>query len=147
MEIEALREKVAPDLFAGFDPAAFPHTSIPAFGLTAAAYSRDDATGEAVSLAIRTALFEHGLNIADPGVLAEIGHRFGVESLGPEQADAAVRADWERGKVRHVKGSPHFFVGDHDWFCPGLVIHHADGGYDVELPREQMHEFYDLALN
>ena len=42
-EVDALRETVAPDLFYGFDPATFPATSIPAFGLAAAAYSLDDA--------------------------------------------------------------------------------------------------------
>ena len=54
-EIDALRATVAPDLFAGFDPKTFPRTSIPAFGLAAAAYRVDDATGEAVSFALRNA--------------------------------------------------------------------------------------------
>ena len=37
-EIEALRSDVAPEMFAGFDAAHFPRTSMPAFGLVAAAY-------------------------------------------------------------------------------------------------------------
>src|SRR5689334_4372302 len=57
-EIEALRSEVAPQLFAGFDPAAFPRSSIPAFGLAAAAYAVDDEVGLAVSLALREAVFE-----------------------------------------------------------------------------------------
>src|SRR5689334_1102988 len=51
-EIDSLRELVAPDLFAGFDPSSFPTTSVPAFGLVAAAYVIGDPTGEAVSLAV-----------------------------------------------------------------------------------------------
>jgi hypothetical protein len=45
-EVGALREQVAPDLFAGFDPAAFPVTSIPALALAHAAYAVDAPTGE-----------------------------------------------------------------------------------------------------
>jgi len=44
-----IRQQVAPDLFAGFAPAAFPATSLPALALAAAAYERDPATGEQVS--------------------------------------------------------------------------------------------------
>ena len=53
-EVEALRAQVAPDLFAGFDAARFPSTSLPAFGLAAAAYAGSAATGDAVSLAPST---------------------------------------------------------------------------------------------
>src|SRR6478736_5876076 len=77
-EIDALRELVAPDLFAGFDPSSFPATSVPAFGLVAAAYLIGDPTGEAVSLAVRDALFERGLDVTDPEVLHEIGEPYGV---------------------------------------------------------------------
>ncbi len=59
-EIDALREQIAPDLFIGFDAATFPRTSIPAFGLVAAAYAVDDLTGEVMSLALRDASSSEG---------------------------------------------------------------------------------------
>lgn len=37
-QVTELRANVAPELFAGFSPAHFPSTSLPAFALTAAAY-------------------------------------------------------------------------------------------------------------
>ncbi len=146
-EIAALRATVAPDLFVGFDPAAFPRTSMPAFGLAAAAYTVNEQIGEGVSIAIRTALFEDGRDVADPVVLAEIGERFGVRALSPEITAAAVRADWERGRARHVMGSPHFFVGDRDWFCPSLRIRHGEAdAFVIELADETMRDFYAAAL-
>ena len=145
-EIEALRTSVAPELFAGFDAGTFPRTSIPAFALAAAAYTVDDAVGEAVSLAIRDALFEHGRDVADPMVLREIGERHGVVALGPDAASAAVTADWERGRARGVEGSPHFVVGDRDWFCPSLRIRHDENGFQIEVAEETTREFYAMAL-
>jgi predicted DsbA family dithiol-disulfide isomerase len=145
-EIEGLRETVAPDLFTGFDPDTFPATSIPAFGLAAAAYALDDASGEAVSLALRDALFEEGLDITDGEVLDAIGRRFGVERLRGVDAETAVRTDWERGRARHVQGSPHFFVGDRDWFCPSLEITHQGGRFEIRAADETMRDFYTAAL-
>ena len=80
-EVDELRRQVAPDLFRGYDQSAFPHSSLPAFALAAVAYQRDLATGEAVSLALRAALFEEGRNIASPAVLAEIATRHHLRSL------------------------------------------------------------------
>ena len=145
-EIEALRTAVAPDLFTGFDAAQFPTTSIPAFGLVAAAYSLDDSTGEAVSLAVRDALFERGLDVTDADVLRAIGARFGVVPFTGRAAVAACEADWARGKARGVKGSPHFFVGDADWFCPSLVIRHDGDRLDIQLATDSMKNFYAAAL-
>jgi predicted DsbA family dithiol-disulfide isomerase len=145
-EIDALRSEVAPDLFAGFDPAMFPHTSLPAFGLAAAAYEVGEAVGEAVSLAVRDALFEEGRNVAEPDVLREIAGSFGITQLGAAATDASVRSDWERGKARGVQGSPHFFAGDRDWFCPSLDIHHEGARFEVHFDVETMHDFYATAL-
>ena len=69
-EIEALREVVAPDLFVGFDVTRFPTTTLPALSLAAAAYRAGNAAGEAVSLALRTALFEDGRDVSDSEELA-----------------------------------------------------------------------------
>jgi len=78
-------------------------------------------TGEAVSLALRNALFEGGLDISDPDVLSTIVLAECVKSF--DAADRrSVLADWHEGKERGVKGSPHFFCGDADAFCPSLDI-------------------------
>jgi 2-hydroxychromene-2-carboxylate isomerase len=146
MEIAALREQVAPELFAGFDAATFPRTSIPAFGLAAAAYAVGDVTGEMVSLAVRDALFEHGDDISDDSVLRAIGRPFGIEPFDRIIAESAVRTDWERGKARGVQGSPHFFVGDRDWFCPSLDITHVGERFDIQIADEAMRDFYAVAL-
>lgn len=135
-EIEGLRASVAPHLFTGFDPARFPTTSIPAFGLVAAAYDRNDATGLAVALAVRVALFEEGADVADPEVLRSIGAPHGVAPLDAAAAGARTAADWEEGRRRGVVGSPHYFVGDRGFFCPGLRIAQHDGRFDV-APDEQ----------
>ena len=140
-EIDALRATVAPDLFAGFDPKTFPRTSIPAFGLAAAAYRVDDATGEAVSFALRDALFEHGQDVSDSEVLKKVGWAFGLDRPDEATAEAAVREDWKRGVDRGVQGSPHFFVGDRGWFCPSLDIHHRTGGFDISVSDERLREF------
>ena len=145
-EVDALRTDVAPDLFTGFDATTFPPTSIPAFGLAAAAYARDDVTGEAVSLAVRDALFEEGLDIADHDVIGKIASTFGIDLLRPETATAAARSDWDRGRARGVQGSPHFFAGDHDWFCPTLLIRHEGEGFDVQMAQERMRDFYSTVL-
>jgi predicted DsbA family dithiol-disulfide isomerase len=144
-EIDALRETVAPGLFAGFDPATFPTTSIPAFGLAVAAYAVGVETGEAVSLAIRDALFEHGLDVADLDVLRAIGAVHGVEPMERKAADIVIRADWERGKRRGVRGSPHFFADGAQWFCPGLAIEKIDDRFAVAAAAGAR-AFYDAVL-
>ncbi len=145
-EVEALRAQVAPELFAGFDPDLFPLTSIPAHGLGAAAYAVDEATGASVSFALRDALFEEGRDVSEPDVLRDIGRPFGVEPLTGEIAERAVRADWERGKARSVQGSPHFFVGDDSWFCPGLDIRREAEHFDIHVADERLRDFYAAAL-
>lgn len=139
-EVGVLRDTVAPDLFVGFDQAAFPASSLPAMDLVEAAYAVDVATGEAVSLALRTALFEEGCDVSDPGVLAEIAGAHGV-TVDAEVARAAVLADWESGKQRGVRGSPEFFVADQAWFCPVLDISRVDGELRVRVDERSMPEF------
>ena len=127
-EIDEIRPQVAPDAFAGFDPTQFPHSSLPALALTAAAYDRDLATGEAVAMALRHLLFEAGRDVADPAVLAEVAARFDL----PDPAtlgDAAPRAEWRDGQQRGVVGSPHFFLAGESWFCPVLDISRDPAGH------------------
>jgi predicted DsbA family dithiol-disulfide isomerase len=145
-EITALRATVAPDLFTGLDPARFPRTTIPALGLAAAGYRVGDVVGEAVSLRLRQALFEEGRDITDAAELRAIGLEYEVEPLVGPEAEAAVRSDWERGRASNVRGSPHFFVGDRDWFCPSLRIRHEGSAFDVSIDRAALDEFYANAI-
>jgi predicted DsbA family dithiol-disulfide isomerase len=119
--VQDLKSQVAPDLFRRFEPRHFPKTTLPALACAHAAYTKDMKTGEAVSLALRHALFEEGLDISRLEVLSDL-----VESLGVDSFDAAderaVLADWHEGAERGVKGSPHFYCGDSDAFCPSLEI-------------------------
>ena len=123
-EIAALRHSVRPDLFSGFSAETFPQTSMAAFALSAAAdRTGDSALVEEVGMALRDAVFEHGLDIGRPEVVRAVAARFGLTPLDADATAAAVRADWEEGKRRGVLGSPHFFTVDGgSWFCPGLDI-------------------------
>jgi predicted DsbA family dithiol-disulfide isomerase len=125
-EITALRETVAPELFTGFDPAQFPATTIPALALAALAYRRGDRVGEAVSLALRTALFEEARDIANLDELRTIAGAVGLD-LGDRSAEVSVHDDWHEGERRGVVGSPHFFVNGSAFFCPTLDIERVDG--------------------
>lgn len=57
-EIADLRAQVAPDLFTGFDPSAFPTSTIGILGTATLAYEHGAEVGEGFNLAIRDALFE-----------------------------------------------------------------------------------------
>jgi predicted DsbA family dithiol-disulfide isomerase len=119
--VDTLRAEVAADLFTHFDPDHFPTTSLPALALAAAAYRRDDTTGEAVSFALRDALFEEGRDVSDPDVLAGVANAHGLGHPTPDDSEE-VRSDWQEGKSRGVEGSPHFFCGEVEAFCPSLDI-------------------------
>lgn len=129
-EITALKASVRPDLFAAFSVETFPTTSMTAFALTAAAdRTGDPALVEAVGMAVRDAVFEDGVDIGRPELLAPVAARFGLEPLDAHATEAAVRADWDEGASRGVVGSPHFFTPDGgSWFCPGLDIRRDDLG-------------------
>ena len=144
-EIVALQGSVRPDLFKGFAVEAFPKTSMAAFALTAAA----DRTGdpiliEEVGMALRDAVFEQGLDIGRPEVVATVAARFGLTPLDAEGTEAAVRADWDEGKRRGVVGSPHFFTADGgSWFCPGLAISRDNVGNFIVAWKEGSAAFVD----
>jgi len=133
-EVDALRVQVSPDLFTGFDRSRFRNSSLPGLMLAATAYGHSLEAGERVSLALRDALFEDGLDIADDDVLLEIAAGAGVESP-TEGARDKVLADWEEGRQRGVVGSPHCFVGDDGFFCPSLNISRVDGELRVTSDR------------
>jgi predicted DsbA family dithiol-disulfide isomerase len=141
-EIAGLRETVAPDLFEGFDPTHFPATTIPALTLVASAYRRGDRIGEAVSLALRTALFEEGRDIADRDELTSIARSVGVD-VDDRSARASVYDDWHDGQRRGVIGSPHFFVDGKASFCPTLDIERVDGRLQIDFDREAYATFIE----
>jgi predicted DsbA family dithiol-disulfide isomerase len=123
----ALTEQLGVDDFHGLRHDRWPATTIPALNLAASGYERDADTGLAVSLAVRAALFEEGFDVSDPSVLAAIADRHDLAAPGHEAA-AAVRYDYDLGRRRGVTGSPHFWVGHDDFFCPSLDLgHDADG--------------------
>ena len=124
----ALVEQLGVDDFAGLDPDQWPTTTIPALELAAAAYARDMDTGLAVSMDVRAALFEEGLDVSDPSVLTQLRDRHGLEPLD-DQARSAVQADYDEGRRRGVIGSPHFWVDHDNFFCPALDLDRDDAGH------------------
>lgn len=144
-KVRALRDQVAPDLCRGFDERAFPATSMPALRLEAWARRQSADAGERVSLALRVAMFEHGRDIADVGVLREIAASCGVDEPVPV-SDNDVIESWLAGKERGVVGSPHFFAAEGNWFCPSLTITHADGGLRMADNRDGLDWFEGICL-
>ena len=141
LHVRELQDQVAPGQFVHFDPEHFPTTSLPALACTHAAYRKDLRTGEAVSLALRNALFEDGLDISRQDVLSEVAMDHGV---GPSTAgdERSIVADWREGVQRGVKGSPHFFCGGHDVFCPSLDISRDGGGHmDIKTNLDDLDAF------
>lgn len=72
-------------------------------------------------------MFEQGRDVSDPDVLADIGVQFHLQPPGNDPA-ASVTGDYEEGKRRGVRGSPDFFIGDDEFFCPSLDLGHDDDG-------------------
>ena len=139
---KALTEQLGVDDFSGLDHGQWPVSTIQALELAAAGYARDMATRLAVRIDLRAALFEQGRNVDDPEVLAEIAARHELPVPDPG-ACAAVQADYDEGRARGVSGSPHFFVGQDDFFCPALDLgHDADGNLTARLDTEGLASFF-----
>jgi len=140
----ALTEQLGVDDFEGLRADAWPTSTIPALDLAASGYARDAATGLAVSLELRRALFERGLDIGDPNVLASIAAAHGLDAPATgEPASAAVESDYADGQRRGVQGSPHFFVGDDAFFCPALDLgHDADGHLTARFDSAMLADFF-----
>lgn len=139
-EVADIQAQVAPDLFAGFREDTFPATSMPGLTLSAAAYAIDLSTGERVALRLRELLFEEGVDIADPSVIAAVAAEHGV--VGPFDDTTAVLADHAEGVARAVIGSPHFFTGGDGFFCPSLnVSRDPEGALHVEVDSAAFEAF------
>ena len=139
-EVDELRAQVAPDLFTGFDVAAFPATTLPALALTIAGYAAGAEVGEHVGLALRRALFEQGRDVADADVLAEVAAAHGLD-VAASRDTAAVLAEHAEGAARGVVGSPHFFVGGAGHFCPSLDISRDGAGLHIVQDEKAMGDF------
>jgi predicted DsbA family dithiol-disulfide isomerase len=144
-KIAALQASVAPDLFIGFDETGFPPTTLSALAAEAAAYRQGPVTGERFSLAVRTALFERGLDVSRPEVLGPLLDELGV-SEATTSDEASVEADFKEGERRGVSGSPHFFTEDGNFFCPSLDIDHHDGRLTVTFDDSGFAQFISAAF-
>jgi predicted DsbA family dithiol-disulfide isomerase len=144
--VHELREQVAPDLFQHFDITHFPNSTLEALALVVRAYRVGTAVGERMSFALRDALFEHGQDISDPTVLRAVAD--GLDVALPDENDrAAVRRDWEDGRRRGVLGSPHFFFGEQNVFCPSLTIaRNTDSGLWIQRTPARLIQFLDLCF-
>ena len=140
-QIQDLRRQVSPHLFTGFDPRRFPTTTLPALDLVDDAYRLGLRVGERASLAVRDALFERGDDISDAGVLDRLRVDLALGAPDPG-ARRRVLADWADGRDRGVVGSPHFFVGDADYFCPTLRIERVDERRLIQIDAQRFEEFF-----
>lgn len=136
VKIAALRDQLDVDCFNGFDADQFPTTTIPALNLCAEGYGRDAQTGLEVSLSVRNALFEEGLDVGRQQVLAEIAAEYELPAPSRDPSQA-VLDEYADGRARGVRGSPDFYMGDAEFFCPALDLDHDDdgrllAGFDIE---------------
>lgn len=137
----ALTEQLSVDDFAGLRADRWPSTTIPALNLAASAYERDSNTGLAVSLELRSALFERGEDVGDLETLARIAGAHGMSAPSTDACDA-IQRDYASGTSLGVQGSPHFFVGVDGFFCPALDLgHDADGGLTARFDVDQLARF------
>lgn len=134
--VHDLRDQIDDTMFCGLDPSCFPSSTLEALALAASADAIELRLGEAMNLRLREALFEQGLDISQPEVLASIAAEFDV-SLPDDTDRARVRADWDEGRARGVVGSPHFFCGDDEVFCTALSISRDE--------QSALHIAYDVA--
>jgi len=143
-EVADLRGQVAPELFEKLDTERFPSTTVPALALTALAYRNSTSVGEDVAMGLRRALFEEGIDVSDPEEIAHLADHFALVPLEPEEARQLVAEEHQRGVSIGVKGSPHFFAGPRNSFCPSLHISRTDEHLrvapDPERLRAWLHE-------
>ena len=71
----------------------------------------------------------------EPEVLAQVAGELGIEP-GSAASEAAVLESLEEGRRRGVIGSPHFFCGELESFCPSLEISRDDAGVLLVAPTQ-----------
>ena len=140
MKAGVLRDQLGVDAFTGLRADCWPATTIPALNLAASADAAGHDIGLRVNLALRYALFEEGCDPCDPAILARLAADFDLPAPGIEPC-TAVEADFAEGKRRGVRGSPDFWVGSDEFFCPALRIGHDDAGLTAEFDAEGFDAF------
>ena len=77
-------------------------------------------------------------------MLEEIAAEHGVDLTNSSgSGSGAVRADYDDGLARGVSGSPHFWVGDDDFFCPALDLgHDADNHLTARFDPDGLAQFF-----
>ncbi len=141
-----LRRQVAPHMFRHLDVERFPRSTLDALELANRAYRTSLQVGERVSFSLRDLLFENGCDISDLSTLEQVASEYGIEM--PDESDHAdVVADWHAGVQRGVLGSPHFFCGTADVFCPSLHISNdPDRGVSIVRDASRLTEFLERCL-
>jgi 2-hydroxychromene-2-carboxylate isomerase len=147
-EVDDIRRQVDPHGFVGFDRSTFPATFLPAMALAAIAYDRALEVGESVSLELRRLLFEQGVDVSSPAVLAAVAESHDLHITPGELDDPTrVMADRAEGIVRGVVGSPYFFTATGGFFCPSLDIHRdPEGHLHIEFDPHDTEEFVSSAF-
>jgi len=146
LEIDDLRRQVAPDLFSGVSLESFPSTMVPALALEAVAYKVGDQVGESVTMSLRRALFEEGIDISEESVLAAVAEQHGLAVPDARSCKDLVEADYGEGKQRGVRGSPHFFIDEASYFCPTLKISAEESHLRVSFDYDRFEEFLKRAI-
>jgi hypothetical protein len=143
-----LRDQLSSDLFVGFDGSHFPHSTIPVLALVARGYREDFELGQSLSFEVRDWLFERGRDVADPATLASIATSFGLNEPDPDDY-ASVVTDWREGRSRGVLGSPHFYCGRLNVFCPSLEIstNPRNEGKEIHRNISRLSSFLDECLS
>ncbi|MBU6329019.1 MAG: DsbA family protein [Acidobacteria bacterium] len=145
--IAHLRHQIDDTRFVGFRVETFPTSTIEPLALTERAYVVDPQVGEAMAFALREALFERGIDISDPEAIAALAAEHGIDPPGPEDREAVI-ASWHEGQARGVKGSPHFFCGDAEMFCPSLdITRPAEGEVIIDLDVDRLAGFLRACLD
>ena len=116
-----LRDEVAPELFRHLDVDRFPSSTLDALALANRAYRSGLQVGERMTSRSEMPSSKRGGTSRIAFVLESLASDLGV--VMPDESDrAGVLADWHEGVRRGVLGSPHFFCGGTDVFCPSLDI-------------------------
>lgn len=138
--VHELQEHAASELFRHVDLEHFPTTTLPGLALIARAYRHDVRLGERAAFLLRDALFERGQDISDSDVLEQLAAELGC-GMPDEHDRAAVLDDYADGRRRGVVGSPHWFRGTGDVFCPALDIARGDVGLIIHENAARLQEF------
>lgn len=97
-KVDAVRDQLGADWFVGWRTDRWPKTTIPALNLVAAAYRRSASFGLEISLALRSMLFDDGLDISEHSVLDMIADSQSLPRPGPEPVESVLDD--------HVEGPP-----------------------------------------